>query len=178
MNVMEAIETRRSVRAYKDTPLTSEQLTRFLEAARLAPSWKDKQCWHIMVLTDREIIEKLGELLRYNPGENVFKTVPCFVLFFADPALSGVRDEKPYYMTDIGIAMENAVLAATEMGLGTCWIGAFTEGPIKEFLGVPENLRLVALTPLGIPDEAPAPRPRKALEEIVCLNRWGQPLKL
>lgn len=178
MNVFEAIETRRSVRAYKDTPLTGEQLTRFLEAARLAPSWKDKQCWHIMVLTDRAVIEKLGELLRHNPGEDVYKTAPCFVLFFADPALSGVRDEKPYYMTDIGIAMENAVLAATEMGLGTCWVGAFTEGPIKEYLGVPEELRLVALTPLGVPDEEPAPRPRKALEEIVCLNHWGQPLKL
>ena len=178
MNTFEAIEARRSVRAYKDTPLTKEQLTRFLECARLAPSWKDKQCWHIMVITDRETIEKLGELLRHNPGEEVFKTVPCFVLFFADPSLSGVRDEKPYYMTDIGIAMENAVLGATEMGLDTCWIGAFTEAPIKEFLGVPENLRLVALTPLGIPDEAPAPRPRKAMEEIVCHNRWAQPLEL
>ena len=174
MNVFEAIETRRSIRAYKDTPLTKEQLIRFLEAARLAPSWKDKQCWRILVVTDRAAIEKLGELLRHNPGEDVYKTAPCFVLFFADPALSGVRDEKPYYMTDIGIAMENAVLAATEMGLGTCWVGAFTDGPIKEYLGVPEELRLVALTPLGVPDEEPAPRPRKDLEEIVFQNRWGQ----
>jgi len=178
MTVFEAIETRRSVRAYESTPLTREQITRFLEAVRLAPSWKDKQCWRILVVTDREIIRGLGELLRHNPGKEVYETAPCFVLFFADPALSGVRDEKPYYMTDIGIAMENAVLAATEMGLGTCWVGALTEAPIKEYLGVPEGLRLVALTPLGVPAESPDARPRMTTEEFVCHNRWGQPLDL
>ena len=174
MNVFEAIEARRSVRAYADTPLTDGQITRFLEAARLAPSWKDRQCWNAVVLTDREDIRKLGELLRHNPGAEVFETVPCFVVFTADPEKSGVRDGKPYYMTDVGIAMENAVLAATEMGLGTCWIGAFTEGPIKEFLGIPENLHIVALTPLGVPAESPAPRPRKSLEEFAFFGRWGE----
>lgn len=178
MTVFEAIEARRSIRAYETTPVTEEQLVRFLEAARLAPSWKDKQCWRILVVTDRDTILGLAPLLRNNPGEEVYKTAPCFVLFFADPALSGLRDEKPYYMTDIGIAMENAVLAATDMGLGTCWVGAFTEAPIREYLGVPENFRLVALTPLGVPAENPAPRPRMALNEIVCHNRWGQTFKL
>lgn len=176
MTVKEAIEARRSVRAYEDTPLTKDQLAAFLEAVRLAPSWKDKQCWRVMVITDRDTILGLAPLLRNNPGEDVYKTAPCFVLFFADPALSGNRDEKPYYMTDIGICMENAVLAATEMGLGTCWVGAFTEGPIKEYLGVPEELRLVALTPLGVPAEAPAPRPRMELSDFVFQNRWNQPL--
>ena len=176
MEVMDAIRTRRSIRAYQDTPLTREQLLRFLEAVQLAPSWKDKQCWRVMVITDRETLLGLAPLLRNNPDRQVYETAPCFVLFFADPALSGNRDEKPYYMTDIGIAMENAVLAATELGLGTCWVGAFTEGPIKEYLGVPENLRLVALTPLGVPAEAPEARPRMELSDFVCLNRWGQPL--
>lgn len=176
MNVFDAIETRRSIRAYKSTPITKEQLTRFLEAARLAPSWKDKQCWRILVVTDRDTIQGLGELLRWNPGKEVYATAPCFVLFFADPALSGVRDEKPYYMTDVGICMENAVLAATEMGLGTCWVGALTEGPIKEYLGVPEELRLVALTPLGVPAETPDARPRMAMEEFISHDRWGQPM--
>lgn len=178
MTVMEAIRARRSIRAYKTTPVTGEQLSAFLEAVRLAPSWKDKQCWRVMVVTDRGTIEGLAPLLRNNPGEDVYKTAPCFVLFFADPALSGNRDEKPYYMTDIGIAMENAVLAAEELGLGTCWVGAFTEAPIKEYLGVPESLRLVALTPLGTPAESPSPRPRMALSDFVCHDHWGQPLDL
>ena len=174
MEVFEAISRRRSVRAYSGAPVADDQLARFLEAARLAPSWKDYQCWNAVVLTDRGDIRRLGELLRYNPGREVFDTVPCFIVFTADPGRSGVRDDKPYYMTDVGIAMENAVLAATDMGLGTCWIGAFTEGPIKEFLGIPEEMRVVALTPLGVPAEAPEARPRRPMEEAVFYGRWGQ----
>jgi nitroreductase len=176
MEVFEAITQRRSIRAYKDEPIPRDDLLRVLEAARLAPSWKDYQCWSILVLSRREDIQALGQLLRYNPGKEVFDTAPYFLLFVADPEKSGVRDEKPYYMTDIGIAMENAVLAATELGLGTCWVGAFTEGPIKELLSIPENQRIVAITPLGIPAEAPEPRPRKALSEFVYEGRWEKPL--
>lgn len=171
---MQAIAARRSVRAYEDTPVTEEQLGRFLEAARLAPSWKNHQCWHAVVLRDREDLRRLGELLRCNPGREVFETAPCFVVFTADPAASGVRDDKPYYMADVGIALQNAVLAATEMGLGTCWVGAFTEEPIRSFLGVPEGERIVAITPLGVPAEAPAPRPRRVLSDCVFYGRWGQ----
>jgi nitroreductase len=176
MEVFEAITQRRSIRAYKDEPIPRDDLLRVLEAARLAPSWKDYQCWSILVLSRREDIQALGQLLRYNPGKEVFDTAPYFLLFVADPEKSGVRDEKPYYMTDIGIAMENAVLAATELGLGTCWVGAFTEGPIKALLSIPENQRIVAITPLGIPAEAPEPRPRKALSEFVYEGRWEKPL--
>ncbi|MGM9614279.1 MAG: nitroreductase family protein [Oscillospiraceae bacterium] len=176
MEVFEAIKARRSVRAFTDAPVSKEQLTRFLEAIRLAPTWKDKQCCNVIVLSDRAQIRKLGELLRGNPGPAVFDTVPYFIVVTADPALSGVRDDKPYYMTDAGIALENGVLAATEMGLGTCWIGAFTEGPIKEFLGIPENIRIVAFTPLGHPAEAPDARPRKALDELAFDGAWGKPL--
>ena len=176
MTVMQAIEKRRSIRAYEPTPVSKEQLMTFLEAVRLAPSWKDKQCWRVIVLSDRERIQALGELLRHNPGKGVFETAPYFLVFLADPSESGVRDEKPYYMADIGICLENACLAATEMGLGTCWVGAFTEEPIKEFLGVPEQYRIVAITPLGVPAEDPAPRPRKPLAEIAFDDTWGKPL--
>lgn len=178
MEVFAAIEARRSVRAYRDEPVSDGQLARFLKAVRLAPSWKDKQCWSVVVVSGRERLQQLGELLRWNPGRAVFDTVPYFIVLTADPALSGVRDDKPYYMTDIGIAMQNGVLAATEMGLGTCWIGSFTEGPIKEFLGVPEHMRVVAGTPLGVPAETPDPRPRKPLEDFVFAGRWGEPLTL
>ena len=176
MEVFEAIRTRRSIRAYRDEPVPREQLLRFLEAIRLAPSWKDKQCWNVIVLSDRERIRQLGELLRWNPGKAVFDTAPYFIVVTADPEQSGVRDDKPYYMTDVGIALENGVLAAAEMGLGTCWVGAFTEGPIKELLGIPESIRVVALTPLGIPAEAPEPRPRKSMEELAFDGAWGVPL--
>ncbi len=176
MEVYEAIRFRRSVRAYTDAPVSKEQLTRFLEAIRLAPSWKDKQCCSVIVLSDRAQLRKLGELLHGNPSPAVFDIVPYFIVVTADPSLSGVRDDKPYYMTDAGIALENGVLAATEMGLGTCWIGAFTEAPIKELLGIPENIRIVAFTPLGVPAEAPEARPRKDLTELAFDGVWGKPL--
>ena len=177
MEVMEAIKARRSIRAYRDEPVPREKLLRFLEAVRLAPSWKDKQCWNVIVLQDRERIRALGELLRWNPGRDVYDTAPCILVFTADPEKSGVRDGKPYYMTDVGIAMENGVLAAREMGLGTCWVGAFTEEPVRELLGIPETIRVVAVTPLGVPAEAPEPRPRKPLEELAFGETWGEPLK-
>lgn len=176
MTVMEAIEKRRSIRAYQDTPVSRDQLMTFLEALRLAPSWKDKQCWQVVVLSDREQIKALGELLRHNPGKAVYDTVPYFIVVAADPTASGQRESKDYCMTDVGIALENACLAATEMGLGTCWVGAFQDGPIKEFLNIPDHLRLVAMTPLGVPAEAPAPRPRKAMAEFVFDGTYGNPL--
>lgn len=178
MNVMQAIEDRRSIRVYQDAPVSREQLTAFLEAIRLAPSWKDMQCWQVIVLSEREQIMRLGELLNYNPRrEGVFENVPYFIAVAADPSQSGDEQGKPYYMTDVGICLENACLAATEMGLGTCWIGLFDEKAVKEFLGVPDNYRLVALTPLGVPAQAPKPRPRKALADFVHLNRWGNPME-
>ena len=177
MNVMEAIEKRRSIRVYENTPVSREQLMTFLEAIHLAPSWKDMQCWQVIVLSDRERILAPGELLHHNPRQTgVFENVPYFIAVAADPAQSGDEEGKPYYMTDIGICLENACLAATEMGLGTCWIGWFDEQPIKEFLGLPENLRLVALTPLGVPAQDPKPRPRKALADFVWDDTYGKPL--
>ena len=177
MNVMEAIAKRRSIRLYEPTPVSREQLMTFLEAMRLAPSWKDMQCWQVIVLSDREQIMALGELLDHNPRrEGVFETVPYFIAMVADPAQSGEMNGMHYYMTDIGIALENACLAATEMGLGTCWIELFNEQPIKEFLKIPENMRLVALTPLGVPAQDPKPRPRKALADFVYDGVWGKPL--
>ena len=176
MNVLEAIEKRRSIRAYQDAPVSREQLMTVLEALRLAPSWKDQQCWQVIVLSDRVQIKALGELLRYNPGKAVFDTVPYFLAVAADPEASGRREGKDYYMTDVGIALQNACLAAEAQGLGTCWVGAFTEQPIKEFLHIPDAMRLVALTPLGVPAETPNPRPRKALSEFVHDGVFGRPL--
>ncbi len=177
MTVMEAIEKRRSIRVYEDAPVSREQLETFLEAMRLAPSWKDMQCWQVIVLSDREQIMRLGELLGHNPRrEGVFDKVPYFIAVLADPAQSGDEEGKSYYMTDIGIALENACLAATEMGLGTCWIGWFDEQPIKQFLSVPDQLRLVALTPLGVPAQDPKPRPRKAMADFVYDGVYGKPL--
>ena len=75
-------------------------------------------------------------------------------------------------MLDVGIAMEHLILAAADKGLGTCWIGAFDEDVARKVLEVSESIRVVALTPLGYPDESPAPRPRRPLEEVMCSNKY------
>ena len=76
------------------------------------------------------------------------------------------------YSVDLSIATAYMILAAYEQGLGTCWLGAFDENKAKEILGIPKEVRVVALTPLGYPAESPAARPRKSLGEIVCYDRF------
>ena len=98
---------------------------------------------------------------------------PIIIVGCADPAKSGQKDDKQYYLLDMGISMEHLMLAATEQGLGTCWIGGgFDENVVKEALDIPKEIRVVALTPLGFPDEVPEPKLRNTLEEITSRNQW------
>ena len=98
---------------------------------------------------------------------------PIIIVGCADPTKSGNKDDKQYYLLDMGISMEHIMLAATEQGLGTCWIGGgFDEAIVKETLNIPKEIRVVAITPLGYPDEITEPRPRKTLEEITIQNHW------
>jgi len=161
MDVFEAIRVRRSIRKYKPDPVPESVLKEVLEAARLAPSWANRQCWRFIVVKDREKRKKIT--LRDWAAEAPIVIVGC-----ADPTASGTKFNQQYYMLDMGIAMEQLMLAATEHGLGTCWIGGqFDEPTVKQVLNIPEGLRVVALTPLGYPDEKPEAKPRKSLSEIV-----------
>ncbi len=163
---MEVVRKRKSVRRYRPDPVPEEDVAYVLEAARLAPSWANKQCWRYVVVTDPELRKKIS--LR-----DATAAAPVIVVACADPSLSGDRNGKPYYMLDVGIGMEHLVLAATERGLGTCWLGGqFDEATVKAALGVPEGWRVVAMTPLGYPDEEPAPRGRKTPAELAGRNHF------
>lgn len=176
MDLFQAMQNRRSIRAYSDEVVSQEQLLQVLEAGRVAPSWENKQCWSYIVVSDPELKSRLGEAAHYNPDHSAYEKATYVLVLCANPRLSGNMESKPYYMTDAGITLQHVVLAATALGLGTCWVGWFKEEPIKELLGVPENMRVVAITPLGYPAENPGPRPRKALDKIAFENTWGQPL--
>ncbi|MFH1009259.1 MAG: nitroreductase family protein [Candidatus Latescibacterota bacterium] len=167
MELMEVIRQRRSIRKYKPDPVSQDVVDEIVEAARLAPSWANTQCWKFIVVTDPTVKDKLAEA-----GNKWIAHAPALIAACADPSLPGMKEDQPYYMLDIGIAMEHLILAATEKGLGTCWIGWFDERVAKRALGVPDKMRVVALTPLGYPDETPSPRPRKALSEIMCANGY------
>ena len=173
MEMLDILRARRSVRQYQENPVPDSQLQMVLEAARLAPSWKNSQCWHYIVLQDIDRIQQLKQLTGGNPRGNAYESGACFLIICADPAVSGNMDGKPYYMTDAAISLQQAMLMAESLGLATCWVGAVSEQPIKEFLGIPDPWRIIGLTPLGYPAESPMPRGRQTMADMVSWGQWG-----
>ena len=170
MNVFEAISARRSVRRYvRGARIPEEHLRRIMEAARLAPSAKNSQPWRFVVVKDEQVKRRLVKACR---GQRFLEDASVVI------AALGVPSESRWYMQDPMIAVEHMVLEATELGYGTCWIGAFEEDEVKEVLSVPEEVRVVCLLALGVPAESPPPRPRKSLGEIFYLDRYGAPYPL
>ena len=177
------VRERQSCRAYNpNRPVPPNVLTECIEAGRLEPSACNKQPWRFVVTTDperRAALCKVGLL----PGirHDWVLTAPVIVALCAErewvthraaPAVSGI----PYWLVDVGIAGEHFVLAATERGLGTCWIGWIREKGIRRILGAPRSIRVAALITVGYPAEpAGSPRPRKPLAEIAFSERWGEP---
>ncbi len=172
--VMSVFRDRRSIRKYDDRPVEEEKIREVLEAARLAPSWANRQCWYFIVVKDQSTKEAIAATLENNPAQKATATAPVLIVACADPEQSGKMKDQNYYLVDIGICMEHLCLEAWNQGLGTCWIGLFDEDRIRPILGVPENIRIVAMTPLGYPAKYPEERGRKPLEEIVFYEKWGQ----
>ncbi|MEO0068345.1 MAG: nitroreductase family protein [candidate division WOR-3 bacterium] len=172
MEFYDVIRRRLSVRAYKPDPVPEEVLRRILEAARLAPSAKNYQPWRFIVVTDEKIRQELVPACR---GQSFIAQAPVVICACAieNEAWKGMGGYWSAAEVDVTIALEHIILAATAEGLGTCWIGAFIEAEVKRVLQIPEGVKPVALTPLGYPAQEPKPRPRKALEEIVCYNRFS-----
>ncbi len=179
MDLYQVLQDRRSIRKYKSDPVPAEKLERILEAARIAPSWSNLQCWRFIVVEDETVKRALAESMpANNPARKaVGETAPLVLVICADPAESGDQDDKDYYLLDAGLAMQQLMLAAHAEGLGTCWVAWFDEAQARKACLVPEQYRVVALTPLGFPDVSPSARPRKDLNEIAFSEKWGTPLK-
>ncbi|WP_136514130.1 nitroreductase family protein [Geomonas edaphica] len=174
MDVFQAITGRRSIRKFKTTPVEPGKIKQVLNLARLAPSWKNLQCWRFLVLTEPERIGRLFEAFPDdNPGKKAIASAPCIVVVCADPNESGVENGIEYYIADAALAFDHLCLAAYGLGLGTCWMGWYDEERIKEALGIPAGIKVVGLTPLGYPDQSPNPRPRKELAEVAFSEEWG-----
>ncbi len=174
MDIFQVIRDRRSIRKYKDTPVEWEKIEQLLDAARLAPSWKNMQCWRFLVLTGMEKREALlAAFPDDNPGKKAIASAPVVIVVCADPAESGVENGIDYFVADAAIAFEHLCLAAHALGLGSCWMGLYDEAVISRALGIPAGARVVGITPLGYPDQEPKARPRKELAEIAYFNEWG-----
>jgi len=185
MDLFEAIKTRRSVRRYLDKPVEEEKLQAILDAVRMAPSWANMQCWRMVVVKDRQMKQKISGLsyvdsffapkgYKANPSQKALAEAPVVIALCADPAQSGVLWGQSYYLTDIGIAAQNLMLAARGLGLGSVFVGVFEEEKLLALLGIPASIRIVGLFPVGYPaEEKKEGPPRKPLGEIAFFERWG-----
>lgn len=166
MEFLELTEKRRSIRKYRHDTIPKKDLEYILESTRMAPSWGNRQCWKFIVVTDTAKRKAIA-------GRDWIGEAPAIIVGCANPNMSGSKFNQQYYMLDMGIAMEHMMLAAAELGLGTCWIGGqFEEDTVKQVLGIPADVRVVALTPIGYPAERPNPKGRKELSEIVSYDTW------
>lgn len=173
MDVHEAIEIRKSVRAYDSTPVPKDVLMKVLEAARRAPSASNLQPWHFVVVTDAKKRKKLSGGM----FGNFLAGTPVVIVGCGDPKVS-----PKWYMVDVAIALENMVLAATSEGLGTCWVGSFNEEEVKQALRIPDNYKIVALLAVGYPREKfdltrkpeYSAQQRKELSKIASYEEFGQ----
>lgn len=173
MNVFEAIKTRKSVRKYKPQPIPEDHLKQIMTAAQLAPSAGNKQPWRFILVKDPETKMKLGTIARNQTWiSDAGVIVAALAMDKKSPEVYERWAEK-----DVMTAVEHMVLAAWELGYGTCWIGAFNEDQVKELLKVPKEMAVINLLPIGVPDQIPEPRGRKSLEELFHLDRYGNPLK-
>ncbi len=173
MDVLEAIRGRRSIRRFKSDPIPEDDLMRILEAATWAPSAGNCQPWEFVIVTDEELKR---EIARAALAQMWISSAPVVIVVCANiPRTSwryGERGRTLYCIQDTAAAIQNMLLAAYSLGYGTCWVGAFDEAGVKEVLRIPDNVRPVAIIPIGKPAEAPVAPPRIPLKELVHWNKY------
>lgn len=168
MDVFEAIRARRSIRRFQPDPVSRAQIERLMEAARWAPSAGNLQPWVFVVVTSPEV---RAELAAAAYGQEFVAAAPLVVgvaAALAATAPYGDRGRQLYCLQDTAAAVQNILLAAYEMGLGTCWVGAFDDAAVARALGLGADERPVALIPVGYPAR-PGRSGRRELSEVV---RW------
>lgn len=172
MTVEEAIKTRKSVRSYLPAPVEREKIQSLLEAARLAPSASNRQEWRFVVTTSEEGRKRLAHAAA---GQMFVAEAPCVIACCADTDFHKMKCGQFSYAIDLAIAIDHMTLRAVELGLGTCWIGAFYEDEVKPILNIPEQIKVVELLTVGYPqDSSVKPKSRLAPEEIVFFEEWGK----
>jgi nitroreductase len=157
MDIFEAIKKRRSIRSYTGDPIPKEDLKKIVDAGRLAPCGRNRQLWHFIVVTDKNMIQKLSIAAEWSAKAG------AMIAVVMDAA-------SKYWVEDGSAAVENILLAATALGYGTCWLEGNAlpyEESIKGWLNIPEGLKLLTLIPVGVPVEWPNPKEKKPLDEVL-----------
>ena len=169
MEFQELIENRYSVRSYQDKVVEDDKVRRVLEAARIAPTAANKQPFSLIVVETRGREEDLKSI--YNA--DWFSEAPLVICACAIPSKGWTRrDGRCYVEVDVAIAMDHLILAAANLGLGTCWIAAFDSQAARKILKLPEEVEPLLFTPLGYPADEPQPKSRQKLTELVRYEQW------
>lgn len=169
MEFLELVKRRYSVRAYKPDPVPDDLLEQVLEAARLAPTASNLQPFQLIVIQTQGREQELRRI--YN--REWFVQTPLVICAVATPSAAWKRsDGENYGLVDVAIVVDHLILAATSLGLGTCWIAAFDPDAARKVLGLPDEVKPVIFTPLGYPADEPGEKERKALSELVRRERW------
>ncbi|MBN1369745.1 MAG: nitroreductase family protein [Dehalococcoidaceae bacterium] len=169
MDVSMAIRKRRSIRSYQDREVDETALNQVLEAARLAPSANNRQEWKFVVVREKAMRQRLAEAAN---RQTFIAQAPVIIVACATESQSVMMCGQPRYTVDVSIAVAFMLIQAAGLGLGTCWIGAFDEATVKNILRIPENIRVVAMTPLGYPTGEYPSKPRKELSQITSFETY------
>lgn len=169
MEYFQLIKSRYSVRAYRPDPVEDDKLQKVLEAARLAPTADNRQPFQLIVMHTKGREAELRQI--YN--RDWFTQAPLLICACGVPRLSWVRrDQRRYLDVDVAIVMDHLILAATDLGLGTCWIAAFNAEAARRVLQIPPEVEPLIFTPLGYPADTPPEKVRKPLTELVRYEHW------
>lgn len=161
---LETIWARRSIRRYRSDPIPDQHLSLILEAARQAPTGANQQNWLMIVITDPDLRRETAEACADQMWMADAPVILCMVTPPGEGAVNGA------------ITLDHAILAATSLGYGTCWIGAYDAVQLKNVLDIPADYGIVGLTPVGRSAERPDPRPRKPLTQLFRQNGFDSPM--
>lgn len=165
MDALEAIRLRRSCRQYSDKPVPRELVEKVVDAGRVAATARNVQPWEFVVVTDPAVRRRLADICDY--GKFIARSPVCIVVFCHDGK---------YYLEDGCAATENMLIAATALGLGSCWVAGDKKpyaGEVARMLGAPDDCRLVCLVALGYPADEGSPTPKRPLSEVLHWERYG-----
>jgi len=170
MEYSKLIAERYSVRAYRPDPVENEKLQAVLEAARLAPTAANRQPFQLIVMHTAGREEEIARIYR-RPW---FVQAPLVIAVCAISSQAWVRESDRFNarLIDAAIVADHLILAAADLGLGTCWVAAFNVDVARNVLRLPEEAEPVIFTPLGYPADQPSPKTRKPLADLVRYEHW------
>jgi len=175
MDVISAIKARRSVKAFKPDKVPIKTIYRLIDAARWAPSAGNLQSWEFILVEDSTAKKQLAAAAL---SQDFISDAPYVIVACADTERSavkyGARGKYFYSIVDTSAAIENLLLAATDIGLGTCWVGSFNNNIVRDVLGLPEGIAPVAIIPIGYPADEGERTTRTSLGNIIHFERFGK----